>query len=451
MSKTTKAVLFTLLGVVLGLAAGSVCNNFVQAKQSVADTSMWNFEKTEAEAVTGSAFTYYAYPSKDNQKAWIYKIDFNSSENAEHLDIPEKINGKTVTRLGWKYDPNDPDVDMGYKNIFGYETDRGHGCYGSGVMVNLIGKVSIPNTVTYLERDTFSEMTMLKEIDIPDSIDTLPYEVLCGCRSLVKVTLPRSLKSISSAAFDECYSLSDVTIDPSCKKYGTKDSCIIEKKNNALFLCYADGKKYNIPKGIKILRSGAFDICRAETVHIPASVTMIEESAFSLHYNQYTSVRYVKNVTVDKKNKVYAKDGQTIYNKKDGSLSISIFKGKKVHRMSNKVKKLTADQNYVIGDSQGLDTDYSMEKLYVSKNLKTVEKDGWGELPDFTLKFYFTSLKPPKILVKKTDRCTLLPDYMYIYVPKKANKAYIKLYKKYDYYNDSIEEWQWHTYKKQPK
>ena len=60
----------------------------------------WNTAVTETEIVTGSAFTYNAYVSKDNKRAWIYNIEVDEKTDSSNLVIPAAINGKTVTKLG---------------------------------------------------------------------------------------------------------------------------------------------------------------------------------------------------------------------------------------------------------------------------------------------------------------------------------------------------------------
>jgi hypothetical protein len=449
MKKLFKTAL-SLAAIVIGIGVVSLSTDTVQAydysyeafisSHPDHDVTGWNIQAAETEVVTGSAFTYHAYPSNDNQNAWIYKIDvdINQKENAASMAIPEKINGKTVTRLGWVLEPKADKttyiLDFN-SNIFGEVVEKAHGVTGSFGGVSLITQMSIPDSVAMIQQSCFSGMSNLKKIVIPDGVETIPREMLYGCRSLKEVRLPRSLKEFSAEPFDDCNKISSFTIDSANTKYAINGKCIVEKDTGSLVLCFASGKKYNIPKGIKTLKKDSFNICRAKRIHIPASVTKIEGYAFS-SYIDYTK-RYVQDVTVDKKNKVYARDGQSIYNKKDGTLSISIL-NKKNYKMSDKVKKLTEDQNYVVGGTPQT----GVKNLFVSKNLKVVGYMGWGVVQNYAKNIYYTGMKTPKIM-KSAEGYARLPIFKNIYVPKKANKKYIKMYKKYKEY-DSVDSW--HTY-----
>lgn len=235
------------------------------------------------------------------------------------------------------------------------------------------------------------------------------------------------MKELNPNAFADCYKINKMTISSANKNYKITNKCVVTKKDKKLIFCYGSGTIYKIPKGIRILGSHSFDTCTAKTVHIPASVKEIEAVAFSMGGDY--SKRYVQNVTIDNKNKVYARDGQTIYCKKDNSLSVAIIKGKKsksVFRMSNKVEKLTNTQNYVSPDK----IIYGANTVYLSKNLKVVGYLGWG-IAQNTNNLYYTSKELPKI--KKTmEGYAHLPVFCNLYVPKSALDDYKSLYEKYD-------------------
>ena len=364
------------------------------------NTDGWNVNATEAEVVTGSAFTYNIHPSEDNTKAWIYNVEIAEGVKPAQMHIPSVINGKTVTRLG----KGDIHVFSNVKDehwdechsIFGGSDDENYyydskeeecenqkaaGKYTEGEMY--IEEMTIPDTVTEIENYAFSYMFRLKEVSLNDSIKKIGKHTFFQCRALRKVKLPKDLEELDTSSFDMCRSLEKIELFGENKTYKIMNSCIVKKKDMSAVCCYAKGNQYNIPKGVRILRKHSFANCRAKKVNIPASVKKIEGAVFSYKYWKEFN-RDIEDVTVAKNSKYYARDGRTIYNKKDKSLSIAILKsknGKSTYVMSDKVKFLNANQNVVnykdweepeSWDSYKARKKYIVSEyaIYLSKNLK---------------------------------------------------------------------------------
>ena len=193
-----------------------------------------------------------------------------------------------------------------------------------------------------------------------------------GCDKLKTVKLPSGMSQLNPSAFDKCRKLSKMTISSKSKSFSVMDKCIVNNKDKSLVFCYASDKKYNIPKGVKVLKKNSFVGCRSKSIHIPASVKKIEGATFEDSYGK--TLGKIHDVTVAKNNKIYARDGYTIYNKKDKTLSIAIAAYNKKNEeytyvMSNKVKRLTKEQNLVniYASLYGK----ALDKVYMSKKLKT--------------------------------------------------------------------------------
>lgn len=438
--KIFMAVIASIICMGAGMIIGTQSNAAVKNNPN-SNVKGWNISAPETTRAPGSAFTYNVYPSTNKKSAWIYHIDVDPNMDYSTLNIPQTINGMTVTRLGWVYVPskNDDflDTDEFNQTIFGAIVEQCHGASGSYIPLgdNLrnrtyismsVSSITIPNTVTQLQESTFSGIVNLREITIPDGVSVIPAELFYGCSSLESVKLPKALNSIDPSAFTDCHKLQNMELSNECQTFKIMNKSIVNKNDMSLVYCYASGDKYNIPKGIKTLKTFSFTNCTAKNIHIPASVKKIEQKAF--HRSNGYSSRNISNMTVSKKNKVYAKDGQTIYNKKNKTLTVAIITGKPdetKYVMSNKVKKLTICQSTINMD----EWEEAIENLYVSKNLKKVGFRGFGVVFNAN-NVYYTSKKVPKLL-KTNKTWSPLPIFTNIHVLKEANAEYKKLYKKH--------------------
>ena len=74
---------------------------------------------------------------------------------------------------------------------------------------------TIPNNVTSIEQEAFSDCKSLEEIVIPDSITSIEQEAFSNCKSLEGVVIPDSVTSIGKGAFMFCYGLEEIVISNS--------------------------------------------------------------------------------------------------------------------------------------------------------------------------------------------------------------------------------------------
>lgn len=224
-----------------------------------------------------------------------YKGNKEGKPVITNLVIPEKINGKKVTSLGF-------------------------GAFDSKGLTSVI----IPNTIIEINTQAFYN-NKLTNIVIPDSItslgvnafrrnnlDTLiiPSNVV-GIGSgafaqnlLTSIEIQNSVKSIGYGAFIEnqlpdnnafIYNRkSDGSIDyTSLNSYGGKnrENLIIPEgvKYIGEYACSVNGvKNVTIPEGVTTIDSRAFKGCKIHNITIPNSVIYIGEWAFS--FNELTSI-----------------------------------------------------------------------------------------------------------------------------------------------------------------
>ncbi|MFR2515442.1 MAG: leucine-rich repeat domain-containing protein [Ruminococcus sp.] len=78
----------------------------------------------------------------------------------------------------------------------------------------------IPNSVTSIEYEVFSDCTSLTSITIPDGVTSIGNSAFRCCRNLTALTLPNSVTNIEEYAFLYCESLTDITISNCVTRIG---------------------------------------------------------------------------------------------------------------------------------------------------------------------------------------------------------------------------------------
>lgn len=118
--------------------------------------------------------------------------------NAGDVNIPEYIDGYKVTNLGYlAFDHN-----------------------------NNIINVSIPGTVTTIERNAFLGCKSIKSLFIPGSVQTVKYSAFGECTSLKNVIFEDGVRTLSQWAFEGCTSLISVVFPKSVENIGLE--CFID-------------------------------------------------------------------------------------------------------------------------------------------------------------------------------------------------------------------------------
>lgn len=187
------------------------------------------------------------------------------SSIAGELEIPSKIEGKTVTEIG-------PAAFYDYSSIT---------------------KVVIPDSVTSIGWQAFKNCTALEEISLSEGLQTVEEETFRGCTALKKITFPESTKEISYNSFRGCTNLEMVVIPETVttiegSAFWETPWFVEKQKEDPLVVINGiliDGSTCTgnviIPDNVKKIASWSFYNCESlQEIQIPEGVTKIDYSAF---------------------------------------------------------------------------------------------------------------------------------------------------------------------------
>ena len=205
--------------------------------------------------------------------------------------------------------------------------------------------VSLPESLNEIGNSAFWHCPSLRSINFPNNLSSIGNSAFCDCSSLTSVTFPSSLESIGMFAFGECSNLSSITWDAwngnitliestpfsgVCPEGGTvtvtnpsgHDSDELLQyllDNGGLPSSWWRGPElpesvYRIENNVLMGFKSGINLSKFEdtcdTMQIPASVTSINESAFS--YYSYSSSGWQSTIPPFIKNLTFAEGSQCI-------------------------------------------------------------------------------------------------------------------------------------------
>ena len=171
----------------------------------------------------------------------------------------------------------------GCKKLTSINVDKNNKNYSSidGVLYNKnqtsliicpIGKnaISIPNSVTSLNRYAFWNCENLTEINLPSSVKETDLGTFYGCKKLTSIVLPDGITQIGASDFSGCENLKSIYIPDSVSIIDEMAFCNCKNLESIV-----------IPNGVTSISRWVFDGCtNLKTVAIPSSVKSIDDAAF---------------------------------------------------------------------------------------------------------------------------------------------------------------------------
>lgn len=194
---------------------------------------------------------------------WLYfdKGDYISvcgySGNEEHITIPSEIDGKEVRELS--YGGNSASV---YPRRF-----FGPGSYSEDSQP-AARHITIPETVTRIDRNTFYDCDCLEQADMPEGLIYIGSNAFAFCRQLKTADIPVSVKIIKDEAF-YLTAITSLNLPRGLEYIGEE-------------AFFGTGiKQLIIPDTVKYIGRKAFSFCSLlETVKLPKGITVIPERLF---------------------------------------------------------------------------------------------------------------------------------------------------------------------------
>ena len=185
--------------------------------------------------------------------------------NATELTIPNTIDGKNVTSIGFS-------AFVGCSSLTKINIPEGVTSIKSAAFYGCssLTEINIPDGVTSIGSSTFSKCSSLTEINIPDGVTSIGFSAFEGCISLTEIQIPAGVTSIGDWAFLGCSSLTEINIPAGVTSIGDLafDGC-------------SSLTKINIPEGVTSIGDWAFYRCSSLTeITIPGGVTSIGKNAF---------------------------------------------------------------------------------------------------------------------------------------------------------------------------
>ncbi len=190
--------------------------------------------------------------------------------DAACIEIPEKIDGYDVTRIG----------------KCAFEDNL------------TITSVVLPDTIEVIDYKAFADCKNLETINFPDSLSTIGNYAFTTCHSLQSIDL-NQVESIGECAFQLCISLEEITVPGSIKSIPDH---AFHGCSGVTSLTFEDGVT-------EIAADAALNMYSLTQITVPASVTAIGEHAlgYIYYYPNYTRLDVVIHCVAGSAAESYAK------------------------------------------------------------------------------------------------------------------------------------------------
>lgn len=210
----------------------------------------------------------YTVIDADNMYVAVSGMDTEADFSDKPLDIPANIVHEGITYsvteiegIAFNYCKKISTVNIlyGVKKI-GYSA-----FYDSSLTY-----VSIPESVTIIDTNSFRQCKSLQNVTIPGSVEKIEINAFEGCSSLTKIIIPEGVKEIGYGAFFNCTNVDTISLPGS-----------LEIMDAAAFgQCGNDTDKLvvTMKEGMKEIGIGAFRGCKKlKEIIIPSTIEKLEE------------------------------------------------------------------------------------------------------------------------------------------------------------------------------
>ena len=356
-----------------------------------------NAEKAEAKSYKAGKFKYQYKNTKKG--VWITKITPLSSKGISKLNIPAKVKGKKVVKLG---NTNDKDTtDHTTLNLFGVRI----GYYEEG-------GIYTPSNPKVHKR-----VAKIKKIRIPDSVVSITPSCFFDVQEGKEINIPKGVKKEVVNQFTRV-KWKKVKISSKNKTYKVKSGCLLSKNGKILYGLVYKKKRVVVPKTVTEINTAdtrdtvensigdhgmSFRGC--EILVLPKSVKKISIFSYSM-----------MKVEVDSASKYFASKDGSVYSKKDGTL-VWLYQTDGIYNIPDGVKEIPYD----------FGTYGKAKKIIIPASVKKVSNivQYCGIKAPIIV---CNGKEPPTLLKEQTNSVVGLGDEVNVkvYVPKGCKDAYEK-------------------------
>lgn len=118
-------------------------------------------------------------------------------------------------------------------------------------------------------------------VTIPETVTSIEKNAFLYCINITAITIPGSVTSIGDSAFSGCTALENINVDSENQVYSSVDGILYDKSVSTLLFCPVGKISATIPNTVTSIAPGAFSNCKLlSSLNIPDSVESIGESAF---------------------------------------------------------------------------------------------------------------------------------------------------------------------------
>lgn len=222
-------------------------------------------------------------------QAWSRNGNRDPGAGSGHMNAMAELNGTYYElEAGYNMSKN----DMGYRpydvsirnSLFSYwSSSNGLTVYQYDGYDDT-GVLEIPETingksVTGLDKSAFKN-TEFSEIRLPDTLTSIGDFAFSSCSNLTSIEIPASVTSIGSSIFSNCHKLGDISVAGGSTSYQVIGQAIYSKDGKTLVTC-PTASSITIPDTVTRIADYAFYYnTNLQHIRIPESVTELGEGAF---------------------------------------------------------------------------------------------------------------------------------------------------------------------------
>lgn len=204
------------------------------------------------------------------------------------LEIPEKIDGKTVVKFDWVDSiftiGDDYSLAIGGVKKIVYAdtiTEISNTYPNKDIVFPDVTEIHLPENLIVLGDWACTGYSSLESLQIPSLVTTIGIKAFRNCSSLKSIVIPDSVTTIGEKAFYYCDKLQNVTLSNSITELGKETFYYCQGLTNIV-----------IPSGVEVLGEKLFSNCwNLETITIPKTVISMGDEAF-LSCGSLSTVNY---------------------------------------------------------------------------------------------------------------------------------------------------------------